>query len=80
VEDDGAVDCIFIDVNDAFTEITGLGREILGKRGSEVYGNLSDDFAKRMEIYRKLLPAGSQLNLSFTLSKPKNGCRYQPTV
>ncbi|MDQ1281150.1 MAG: hypothetical protein QG670_2414 [Thermoproteota archaeon] len=65
VEEDGMIDYVFLDVNDAFTKIMGLSRAVLGKRGSEVYGGSSEDFVKRLEIYKKVASSGQPVKLEF---------------
>ena len=58
------IDYVFLDVNDAFTRLTGLIRdEILGKRVTEVIPGIVNDPNKLIEVYGKTAKTGEPVRL-----------------
>ncbi|MDQ1281645.1 MAG: hypothetical protein QG670_2910 [Thermoproteota archaeon] len=69
LENGEAVDYVFVDINEAYMRITGLGKEILGKRASEVYGSFGNDLQERIKVYGKVALTGEPTKLEFMSSK-----------
>lgn len=53
-KDGNSVDYVFIEINEAFTKITGLGKDIVGKKVTEAIPNIEKDVTDWIGIYGKV--------------------------
>lgn len=75
------VDYTFLEINDCFTELVGLGREIIGKNVTEVIPGIEDDPADWIGVYGELAKNGGELRFeqySEPLGKWYNVSAYSP--
>ena len=64
-ENGGAVDYIILEINEAYTRITGSGREVVGKSAIELHGGLNKDLAERISVYGKVAMTGEPTKFEF---------------
>ena len=55
------VDYTYVEINDRFTELVGLGQEIIGKNVTEVIPGIEDDPADWIGVYGELAKNGGEL-------------------
>ena len=79
-----AVDWIYLDVNPAFTQLTGLSN-VIGRRVTEVIPGFREDHAQVLEVYGRVAMTGEPERLevhvlglgrwfSLSLFRPETGC------
>lgn len=74
------VDYAFIEVNPAFAELIGLGRDILGKKASKAGATIGEDTAKLAGIFGMVTTTGQSMfeTYSSLLNKRFSATAYCP--
>jgi len=75
------VDYTYVEINERFTELVGLGREIIGKNVTEVLPGIEDDPADWIRVYGELAKNGGELRFeqyAEPLSKWYSVSAYSP--
>ncbi len=52
------VDYVFLDINDAFTKFSGIGREIIGRKATEANTIIWEDHAELIEVFGRVASTG----------------------
>jgi len=60
-EDDKPVDYIFLEINERFTELVGLGPDVVGKNVTEVMPGIENDPADWIRVYGELAKKGDSI-------------------
>lgn len=60
-KDERPIDYVFLEINDAFSRITGLERDIIGKKVTEVIPNIEKDATNWIDIYGKVASTGQPI-------------------
>ena len=80
-DDKKPVDYVFLEFNEAFTRMTGIGREAIGKRATEVLPGIEKDPSNWIQIYGKVAQTGEPArfeNYSQSLKKWYSVSAYSP--
>ncbi len=70
-KDNKPIDWIYLDINDSFERITGLKKDVIGKKVTEAIPGIKKDVPKLFEIYGKVALTGEEASFEIYLDTLK---------